>query len=160
MTQRDLIRVLVIDDSAFSRQTITHMLRTSPLVEVVGVARDGEEALRKTFELLPDLITLDREMPRMDGLSFLAKLMKHHPIPVVIVSSLVPENSETALRALQLGAVDVIPKPGSQFSIPDVRRQPARAVRPAAQAKLTALRADAADRPAPPPSRPTSSRRR
>ena len=81
MTSRGLIRVLVIDDSAFSRQAITRMLGTSPLVEVVGVARDGEEALRKTFELQPDLITLDLEMPKMDGLSFLSNLMRLHPMP-------------------------------------------------------------------------------
>ena len=82
MTRRELIRVLVIDDSAFSRQTITRMLETSPLVEVVGVARDGEEALRKTFELQPDLITLDLEMPRMDGFTFLRLVMSKRPTPV------------------------------------------------------------------------------
>ena len=79
MTSHELIRVLVIDDSAFSRQAITRMLATSPLVEVVGVARDGEEALRKTFELEPDLITLDLEMPKMDGFTFLRIVMSKRP---------------------------------------------------------------------------------
>jgi len=81
MTKSNRIRVLVIDDSAFSRQVITRMLGTSPLVEVVGVARDGEEALRKTFELEPDLITLDLEMPRMDGFTFLRVVMSKRPTP-------------------------------------------------------------------------------
>ena len=71
MTERGPIRVLVIDDSAFSRRTITRMLESSPLVEVIDSARDGEEALRKTFELQPDLVTLDLEMPRMDGFTYL-----------------------------------------------------------------------------------------
>jgi two-component system chemotaxis response regulator CheB len=79
MVTRQLIRVLVIDDSAFSRQTITRMLQTSPLVEVVGSARDGEEALRKTIELKPDLVTLDLEMPRMDGFTFLRLIMAKRP---------------------------------------------------------------------------------
>ncbi len=109
MTQRDLIRVLVIDDSAFSRQTITRMLRTSPLVEVVGVARDGEEALRKTFELLPDLITLDLEMPRMDGFTFLRLVMNKRPTPVMVISGRAGE--EDVFKALDLGAVDFIAKP-------------------------------------------------
>ena len=77
---------------------------------------DVRHARRKIAELRPDVITLDIEMPRMDGLSFLEKLMRHYPVPVVIVSSLTPENSETALRALELGAVDVIRKPGSAYS--------------------------------------------
>ena len=79
MMVRSLIRVLVIDDSAFSRQAITRMLEASPLVEVVGVARDGEDALRKTFELQPDLITVDLEMPRMDGFTFLRVVMSQAP---------------------------------------------------------------------------------
>ena len=86
MKTRGLIRVLVIDDSAFSRQTITRMLETSPLVDVVGIARDGEEALRKTFELNPDLITLDLEMPRMDGFTFLRLVMSKRPTPVLVIS--------------------------------------------------------------------------
>jgi two-component system chemotaxis response regulator CheB len=109
MTSHGLIRVLVIDDSAFSRQAITRMLGTSPLVEVVGVARDGEEALRKTFELEPDLITLDLEMPRMDGFTFLRIVMSKRPTPVMVISGRAGE--EDVFKALDLGAVDFIAKP-------------------------------------------------
>jgi len=106
---RDLIRVLVIDDSAFSRQAITRMLETSPLVKVVGVARDGEEALRKAFELEPDLITLDLEMPRMDGFTFLRLVMSKRPTPVMVISGRAGEDD--VFKALELGAVDFIAKP-------------------------------------------------
>jgi two-component system chemotaxis response regulator CheB len=109
MMRRSLIRVLVIDDSAFSRQAITRMLDSSPLVEVVGVARDGEEALRKTFELQPDLITVDLEMPRMDGFTFLRVVMAKKPTPVIVVSGRTGE--EDVFRALELGAVDFVGKP-------------------------------------------------
>jgi two-component system chemotaxis response regulator CheB len=112
LTSRDLIRVLVIDDSAFSRQTITRMLRTSPIVDVVGVARDGEDALRKTFELLPDLITLDLEMPRMDGFTFLRLVMNKRPTPVMVISGRAGE--QDVFKALDLGAVDFIAKPDSR----------------------------------------------
>lgn len=107
--RRDLIRVLVIDDSAFSRQTITRMLETSPLVEVIGVARDGEDALRKTLELKPDLITLDLEMPRMDGFTFLRIVMAKRPTPIIVISGRAGE--EDVFKALDLGAVDFIAKP-------------------------------------------------
>ena len=109
MMTREFIRVLVIDDSAFSRQTITRMLETSPLVEVAGVARDGEDALRKTFELKPDLITLDLEMPRMDGFTFLRLVMAKRPTPVMVISGRAGE--EDVFKALDLGAVDFIAKP-------------------------------------------------
>jgi len=109
MSERRPIRVLVIDDSAFSRQTITRMLETSPLVEVVGAARDGEEALRKTFELQPDLITVDLEMPRMDGFTYLRLVMAKRPTPVMVISGRAGE--EDVFKALDLGAVDFIAKP-------------------------------------------------
>jgi two-component system chemotaxis response regulator CheB len=109
MTPRSLIRVLVVDDSAFSRQAITRMLDTSPLVEVIGVARDGEEALRKTFELQPDLITVDLEMPRMDGFTFLRVVMRKRPTPVIVISGRTEE--EDVFRALELGAIDFVGKP-------------------------------------------------
>lgn len=112
MSARSLIRVLVIDDSAFSRQTITRMLRTSPLVDVVGAARDGEDALRKTFELEPDLITLDLEMPRMDGFTFLRLVMNKRPTPVMVISGRAGE--QDVFKALDLGAVDFIAKPDSR----------------------------------------------
>ena len=103
------IRVLVIDDSAFSRQAITRMLEASPLVEVVGVARDGEEALRKTLELEPDLITVDLEMPKMDGFTFLRIVMSKRPTPVIVISGRTGEDD--VFKALELGAVDFIAKP-------------------------------------------------
>jgi two-component system chemotaxis response regulator CheB len=109
MTVRDRIRVLVIDDSAFSRQTITRMLETSPLVEVLGCAHDGEEALKKTLELEPDLITLDLEMPGMDGFTFLRLIMAKRPTAVMVISGRAGE--EDVFKALELGAVDFIAKP-------------------------------------------------
>jgi two-component system chemotaxis response regulator CheB len=109
MSSQPRIRVLVIDDSAFSRRTITRMLESSPLVEVVGVARDGEEALRMTFELGPDLITLDLEMPRMDGFTFLRLVMSKRPTPIMVISS--RSGDQDVFKALDLGAVDFIAKP-------------------------------------------------
>jgi two-component system chemotaxis response regulator CheB len=103
------IRVLVIDDSAFSRRTITRMLERSPLVEVIDAARDGEEALRKTLELRPDLITLDLEMPRMDGFTFLRLVMSRCPTPVIVISG--RKGEQDVFRALDFGAVDFIAKP-------------------------------------------------
>jgi two-component system chemotaxis response regulator CheB len=103
------IRALVIDDSAFSRQAIARMLQESPLVEVVGVARDGEEALRKTLELQPDLITVDLEMPKMDGFTFLRIVMAKRPTPVIVISG--RNGEDDVFKALELGAVDFIAKP-------------------------------------------------
>jgi two-component system chemotaxis response regulator CheB len=131
-----MIRLLVVDDSAVVRKLLTQELSRQPGIEVVGTATDPYVARERIAELRPDVLTLDVEMPRMDGLSFLAKLMKHHPIPVVVVSSLTQKDSENAMRALELGAVEVVPKPGSQYSIPDVGRDLVRAVRSAARAKV------------------------
>jgi two-component system chemotaxis response regulator CheB len=123
VTRNPLIRVLVIDDSAFSRQVLTRMLSKSPLVEVVGVARDGEDALKKTLELKPDLITLDLEMPRMDGFTFLRIVMAKRPTPVMVISGRVGQ--ESVFRALELGAVDFLAKPtpraGEEFA--DIERE-------------------------------------
>jgi two-component system, chemotaxis family, protein-glutamate methylesterase/glutaminase len=127
-----MIRVLVVDDSAVVRQVLTDQLAQYPDIQVVGTAMDPYAARDKIMQLKPDVITLDIEMPRMDGLSFLAKLMKHFPMPVVVVSSLTPANSETALRALELGAVEVICKPGSAFSAANITRPLAHAIRAAA----------------------------
>jgi two-component system chemotaxis response regulator CheB len=103
------VRVLVIDDSAYSRRTIIRLLEQSPLVEVVGWARDGEEALRKTIQLRPDLVTLDLEMPRMDGFTFLRLLMATRPTPVLVISG--RSEDEDVFKALELGAVDFVAKP-------------------------------------------------
>ena len=111
MMRRKPIRVLVIDDSARSRKTITHMLEASPLIEVVGGAGDGQEALRRTLELEPDLITLDLEMPRMDGFTFLRLVMAKRPTPVLVISA--ESGEDNVFKALDLGAVDFIAKPRS-----------------------------------------------
>ncbi len=132
-----MIRVLVVDDSALVRKVLSEELSKFPDVKVVGTAVDPYMARDRIRELEPDVLTLDVEMPRMDGLSFLAKLMKHYPLPTVVVSSLTPENSENALRALRLGAVEVIPKPGSQYTVPEVGRRLVRAIRAASVARLT-----------------------
>lgn len=103
------IRVLIVDDSAYSRQAIKKMLGTDHNIEVVGISSDGVDAMTKTIKLRPDLITLDLEMPKMDGFSFLRWLMKKRPTPVIIVSSY--SDSKTVFKALELGAVDFIAKP-------------------------------------------------
>jgi two-component system chemotaxis response regulator CheB len=105
------IRVLIVDDSATVRQTLAAVLESDPAIEVIGVASDPFVAARRIREEIPDVITLDVEMPRMDGITFLRKLMAQHPIPVVMCSSLTEAGSETLLQALEAGAVDVILKP-------------------------------------------------
>lgn len=126
------IKVLVVDDSAVVRKVLSEELSKFDDIDVVGGATDPYVARDKIVTLHPDVLTLDLEMPRMDGLSFLSKLMHYHPMPVIIVSSLTPANSDTALKALALGAVDVISKPGSQYSVPDVAKILVRAIRAAA----------------------------
>jgi two-component system chemotaxis response regulator CheB len=111
------IRVLVVDDSALVRKAIGDALARDPELEVVGTAPDPYVAREKITRLDPDVITLDLEMPRMDGLTFLRILMKHHPLPVVVVSSLAQAGSQTALDAIEAGAVDVLAKPDGTMSI-------------------------------------------
>src|SRR5690606_14102571 len=105
------ITVLVVDDSAFMRQLIKQMLESDPAIKVVAVARDGLDGLNKIEFFRPQVVTLDLEMPRMDGLTMLAEVMRRHPLPVVIVSSLAVEGGELTLQALELGAVDFVTKP-------------------------------------------------
>lgn len=131
-----MIRVLVVDDSAVVRKVLTSELSRYEGIQVVGSAMDPYVARDKIAQLAPDVLTLDVEMPRLDGLAFLAQLMEYHPMPVVVVSSLTPRNSEMAMRALALGAVEVVPKPGSTFTVPDVGRELVRAIRAAAQARV------------------------
>lgn len=107
----DKIKVLVIDDSALVRQTLCEILNSDPGIQVVATAADPILAAERLRTVVPDVITLDVEMPRMDGLTFLQKLMSQHPIPVVMCSSLAESGSETALKALEYGAVDIITKP-------------------------------------------------
>lgn len=131
-----MIKVLIVDDSAVVRKILTGELSKHRDIEVVGTAVNPYVARDKIVKLRPDVITLDIEMPRMDGLTFLSKLMKHFPMPVVVVSSLTPENSETALKALDLGAVEVFCKPGSAYSTKNISRDLARAIRAAASARV------------------------
>ncbi len=131
-----MIKVLIVDDSALVRKILSEELNRHDDIHVVGTAMDPYIARDKIIELKPDVITLDLEMPRMDGLSFLSRLMKHFPMPVVVVSSLAPKNSENALMALQLGAVEVICKPGSAYSTQNISKPLVEAVRVASLAKL------------------------
>ncbi|MBN2612871.1 MAG: chemotaxis response regulator protein-glutamate methylesterase [Bacteroidales bacterium] len=105
------IKVLIVDDSAVVRQTLTLILESDPYIEVMGTAADPIFAIKKIIKEVPDVITLDIEMPRMDGLTFLRKIMSQHPIPVVVISSLTSESTETGLKALEYGAVEIITKP-------------------------------------------------
>jgi two-component system chemotaxis response regulator CheB len=105
------IRVLIVDDSAVVRKLFSEELSRDPAIEVVGKAPDPFIARDKIVQLEPDVITLDIEMPRMDGITFLRRLMRHHPLPVIVVSSLTPEGGELAMEALEAGAVEVVCKP-------------------------------------------------
>jgi two-component system chemotaxis response regulator CheB len=131
-----MIKVLVVDDSALVRKLLTDELNKQKDIEVVGTAMNPYIARDKIVKLKPHVITLDLEMPRMDGLSFLSKLMKHYPLPVVVISSLTPKNSQNALYALRLGAVEVICKPGSAYSTQNITQDIVRAVRTASIAKF------------------------
>ena len=117
-TKNQTLRVLVVDDSAYNRQTITSMLESREGVEVVARATNGKEALKLAFDLEPDVITLDLEMPEMDGFSFLRLLMSRRPIPVVVISGYAQRDN--VFRALELGALDFIAKPRRHIS-PDIR---------------------------------------
>ncbi len=108
---KDKTKVLIVDDSAVVRLAMTEILNSSPDIEVIGAAKDPFDAMDKLKEIKPDVMTLDIEMPRMDGLTFLKKLMKTNPMPVVICSSQAEENSNNAITALENGAVDIIRKP-------------------------------------------------
>jgi two-component system, chemotaxis family, protein-glutamate methylesterase/glutaminase len=114
------IKVLVVDDSAIVRKIFNEELSKEPDIEVVGTAPDPYVARDKIVQLKPDVVTLDIEMPRMDGLTFLKKLMKYYPLPVIIVSSLSPKGSSMALEAVESGAVEVLSKPGSSYSAGDM----------------------------------------
>ncbi len=131
------IRVLVVDDSALVRQTMSEVLASDPGIEVMATACDPFQAVERMAEEVPDVITLDVEMPRMDGLTFLHKLMTQHPIPVIICSSLAEDGCETTLRALEYGAVDVLQKPkvGTRQFLSESRVRVCDAVRAAAGAR-------------------------
>ena len=131
-----MIKVLIVDDSAVVRKVLTEELSKYEDIEIVGTAVDPWVARDKIVKLKPDVITLDLEMPKMDGLSFLAKLMKHYPLPVVVVSSVTPKNSLNAMKALDLGALDVLCKPGGAYSTLDISKSLVRSIRAAASARI------------------------
>jgi two-component system chemotaxis response regulator CheB len=132
------IKVLVVDDSATVRQTLCDILNDDPEIEVMATATDPYVAARRLRDEVPDVITLDIEMPRMDGITFLTKLMQQHPLPVVICSSLTEAGSDTLLQALEAGAVEIITKPamGTRQFLMESRIRICDAVKAAAQARL------------------------
>ncbi|MGD9506398.1 MAG: chemotaxis response regulator protein-glutamate methylesterase [Syntrophobacteraceae bacterium] len=132
------IKVLIVDDSAIVRKIFSQELAKHDDIEVVGTAPDPYVARDKVVKLKPDVLTLDIEMPRMDGLTFLRKLMKYHPVPTIIVSSLTPKNSDMALEAMEYGAVEVLAKPGGSYSVGDMSVQLVEKIRAAASARFLA----------------------
>jgi two-component system chemotaxis response regulator CheB len=131
------IRVLIVDDSAIVRRALSDIVSSHPDLEVAGTASDPFIARDKILQVHPDVLTLDIEMPRMDGLTFLKKLMRHHPLPVVVISSLGQSSSRAALEALQSGAVEVVAKPGGPYSVTELRTDLAQKIRAAAKAHLS-----------------------
>ncbi len=132
------IKVLIVDDSAVVRQTMSQILSSDPGIEVIATAADPFIAAERIKRELPDVITLDVEMPRMDGITFLHKIMSQHPIPVVMCSSLTENGSETALKALEYGAIDIIQKPriGTKFFLEESKVLICDAVKAAAEIKI------------------------
>ena len=145
--ERQRIKVLIVDDSAIVRKVFTEALSKDPEIEVVGSAPDPFVARDKIVQLKPDVITLDIEMPRMDGLTFLKKLMQYYPLPVIVVSSLTPQGSKMAVEALESGAIEVLAKADSAYSVGDMSLQLIEKIRLAARANIHRTRS----KPAPPP---------
>jgi len=136
MHENRRIRVLIVDDSAIVRKILSEALSAEPDLEVVGTAPDPFVARDKILALKPDVLTLDIEMPRMDGLTFLRKLMHFHPLPAVVISSLAHTSCQTAIQAMELGAVEVLAKPGGPYSVGELKNTLAAKVRAAACARL------------------------
>ncbi len=141
MVTRKKIRVLIVDDSAVVRQTLEAVLSSDPGIEVMATASDPFIAADKILHEVPDVITLDVEMPRMDGVTFLQKIMSQHPIPVVICSSLTESGSETAMRALEYGAIEIILKPriGTKKFLEESQVRICDAVKAAALARISRI---------------------
>ncbi len=137
-------RVIIVDDSAIVRQVLQAQLSRQPGIEVVATAADPFAAREKILELKPDCVVLDIEMPRMDGLTFLKKLMKFHPVPTIICSSITPKGCTLAVECLEAGAFEVVSKPGGNFSVGDVATRLAELIRAATHAPRMAITAGAA----------------
>lgn len=144
------IRVLIVDDSAIVRKILSETLAEEPDLEVVGTAPDPYVARDKILALHPDVLTLDIEMPRMDGLTFLKKLMHFHPLPTVVISSLAQTSCRAAIQALELGAVEVVPKPGGPYSVGELRHTLALKIRAAAASNVRRFASTAITLTAPP----------
>lgn len=140
------IRVLIVDDSAIVREILAQRLSRDPRIEIVGTAMDPYIARDKLEKSEVDVITLDIEMPRMDGLTFLRQLMDQYPKPVIVVSSLAKDANAAALKALELGAVEVVPKPGGPFSVEEVVPYLADRIVAASVANIPRLRESVASR--------------
>lgn len=134
------IRVLIVDDSAVVRRTLRRLVEGENGLEVIATAPDPYVARDLLVKHRPDVMTLDIEMPRMDGLTFLSKVMHHFPIPTVIVSSVTKKGCATSMKALELGAVEVIPKPSEAYSIESIETQLLHAIRSAARARIHKLK--------------------
>ncbi|MDB5103444.1 MAG: response regulator receiver modulated CheB methylesterase [Fibrobacteres bacterium] len=130
------IKVLLVDDSAIVRKVLAQELSKDPEIEVVGAAPDPFVARDMIIRLKPDVLTLDIEMPRMDGLTFLRRLMSYYPLPVVIVSSLTPRGGDVALEAIDIGAVEVVCKPGASYAVGDMAVELRDKIKAAARSKM------------------------
>lgn len=135
-TVKTKIGVLIIDDSAIVRKILSQQLNQHRGIEVLGTAPDPYIARDKIVALNPDVLTLDVEMPRMDGITFLRKLMQHHPMPVIVLSSLTPKGGKTAMDALSAGAVEVMCKPGPAYSVGEACRILAEKIKVASRARI------------------------
>ena len=148
------IRVLIVDDSAVVRALLTRELSRDRGIEVVGTAPDPYIARDKIVELRPDVLTLDVEMPRMDGITFLQRLMQHHPMPVIVLSSLTDRGTQTAIEAMEAGAVEVLCKPGTAYSVGDLGQELIAKLKLAAQVRVRCVPPASAN-----PGRPMTDRR-
>jgi two-component system chemotaxis response regulator CheB len=138
MSNARKIKVLIIDDSAIVRKILSEAVNSQTDMEVVGTAPDAFVARDKILALNPDVLTLDIEMPRMDGLSFLKRLMHFHPMPVIVISSLTQSSCEISLEAMRIGAVDAMGKPGGPYSIGELSESLPAKLRAAAAARVAA----------------------
>ena len=150
LTINNTVRVLIVDDSAIVRKILTQELGRHSGIEIVGTAPDPYIARDKIVALNPDVLTLDVEMPRMDGITFLRKLMKHRPMPVIVLSSLTPQGGKTAMEALEAGAVEVMCKPGGSYSVGDMCTVLVEKIKAASRARINRNPAAALQNAAPP----------